>query len=118
MKVFSSAVLAALLAAPLAAQSASAEEPAKGLENVDCAIWAATEIGTGVGADRQMQLSIALAWFVGRYEGKSGRNIDDVLVARQPQLSEADIKALASPCEARFKSFGQRLISMSSRIRN
>jgi len=114
------ALIATLLAAmPLAAQMAPA--PVQGApesldttpaQDLDCLIWASFSLGN-VGAEGDpavvTSLSIAVAWFSGLYEGKTGMRVNEPLRARGASLSAEQVAALGPPCVARMQQFSARL---------
>jgi hypothetical protein len=95
-----------VLATPAAAQQATAQE------NLDCAIWAAYQLGMAENETMQSGFSIAVAWFIGLYEGQTGRKIDAAMAARTAEMDEAMIEQLTEPCIARFSDFADRLGKM------
>lgn len=103
--------IALAVAVPASAQQPTAEQ------NVDCAIWASYAIGSSEDEKAKGGLSIALAWFIGLYEGQTGQNIDNAMAARTMEMKEADINGLAAPCVARFQAFGARLSGLADRLR-
>jgi len=112
--------LAAGLATPVSAQSAAndpsnvATTPA---QDLDCALWASYTLGAlGPNGDPAIVtgLSVAVAWFTGLYEGKTGKPINPALKARGDMVGEADINAMRPACVARMSSFSKRLQAFGS----
>lgn len=99
---------AALLATPAAAQQASEQE------NLDCAVWSAVQVGTATDDSVKNSLSIAVAWFIGLYEGQTGTNIDKAFAARAAELDDAAVAALSDRCVTRFMAFAERLATTGS----
>ena len=111
------AVLAAIaLITPVAAQDESAPQQTMAEQNVDCAIWASYQ--TAVATDERVKnaFAIALAWYIGLYEGEAGKPIDDAMAARTLELDDDAVDALTPSCLSRFGAFGERLKSLSARI--
>jgi len=104
------AATAVLLAAPAAAEDTT---PA---QNLDCAAWAAFQIGVSDDEAVRDGLSIAVAWFIGLYEGQTGKTIDEALAARGAQLDRAAINALTPGCVARFSTFADRLSTLGAEM--
>ncbi|MEE4288258.1 MAG: hypothetical protein V2J14_02725 [Erythrobacter sp.] len=109
---------AALLAAPLSAQDGFAAESlgTTAEQDLECVLWASYTLGTA-GADAQPQLvnslTLAVAWFTGLYEGKTGQAINEPLRARSATVTQEEIGALGAPCIARLDKFGKRLSSFA-----
>lgn len=105
MRVLRGLILAAglLAAAPAAAQQASAQQ------NLDCAIWAAYQVGVAQNDEVANGFSIAVSWFIGLYEGQTGQLIDAPMRKRSAELDEAGIARLTGPCLGRFSAFADRL---------
>jgi len=92
-----------LLAAPVAAKQDTPRE------NLDCAVWAAYQLGDAQDEGTESGLAIAMAWFIGLYEGQTGHDIDGALAQRVVQIDEDHVAALTDPCVNRFSKFGVRL---------
>lgn len=102
------AVAGLLLASPAQAQPITAQD------NLDCAIWAA--VAGGASEDEQFKnvLAIALGWFIGQYEGQTGKLIDEELEQGVRNIDDAKYQASAGICMARLGEFGQRLSTLGS----
>ncbi len=103
-------VPALLLSAPAAAQQATAAQ------NLDCAVWSAYQVGVSDDEDVKNGLSIAVAWFIGLYEGQTGQSIDAAMAARSAELDDADVEALTEGCIARFSAFAERLGTLGTSL--
>lgn len=104
---------AAILAAPLAAQQA-ADAPTTAAQDLDCALWASYTLGTlgdNADADVVAGLSMAIGWFSGLYEGKTGASINTAMETRSEIATEADIERVQDECLARLGRFSERLDS-------
>jgi hypothetical protein len=108
--LFAVAASSLVLPSSVSAQAATAEE------NLDCAIWSSVQVALIDDEKTKNGLSIAVAWFIGQYEGQTGQNIDDAMVVRANQMTDADLPALTEPCVGRFGAFGSRLIELSQRL--
>ncbi|ANK13738.1 hypothetical protein A9D12_13150 [Erythrobacter neustonensis] len=105
------AASAGLLAVhPAAASAATAGE------NLDCAMWAAYRINDAQDDAERNALMIAMALFVGLYEGQTGKNVDEAMVARARELDESQFDVLEEPCSARLDSFADRLEALGRRL--
>ena len=109
----------ALVAAPGSAQTANAPSnvvttPA---QDLDCALWASYTLGKlGANGDQSamLGLSVAVAWFTGLYEGKTGKPINAALKARGDMVGETDIAGMRPACVARMSDFSRRLQAFGS----
>lgn len=107
LRPFALAAAAGLvLATPAAAQQETAQE------NLDCAIWAAYQLGMAEDQAVREGFSIAVSWFIGLYEGQTGQRIDTAMAVRAAEVDEAMINRLTEPCIARFSDFADRLGKM------
>jgi len=97
-----------LLASPAAAQQATPPE------NLDCAVWAAYQVGVSDYDEVMNGLSIAVAWYIGLYEGQTGQPINAAMAARSAELDEAGVEALAEGCIGRFAAFADRLSTLGA----
>lgn len=102
------AAAGSLLASPAQAQ------PITPQDNLDCAIWAAVAGGASEDEKFKNVLAIALGWFIGQYEGQTGKLIDEQLEQGVKTIDEAKYQASATICMARLGGFGQRLSKLGS----
>lgn len=107
---FLAAATSLLVAHPAAANAASAQE------NLDCVIWASYRAGNAQGQEDTNAFVLATAWFVGLYEGQTGKAVDEPMIARANGLSVAQIGPLEGPCLARFSSFADRMSEVGNRL--
>ncbi|MBV7260109.1 hypothetical protein [Erythrobacter crassostreae] len=105
-----------MLASPVAAQESAPVEQASAQQNLDCAIWASYQTGTLPEKEQKDAFAIALAWFIGLYEGETGTKIDDAMVERTAELDRATLLSFTPSCLERFGAFGERLMATSERI--
>lgn len=81
-------------------------------EDLNCAMWASYRLGSleeGAAPNVTVGLTAATTWFVGLYEGKTGKVINPALKALSNRSTAADIDALQPGCLARMAAFGERL---------
>lgn len=113
----------AMVTAPISAQSPNppASQPTNPVstpaQDLDCAIWASYTLGAlGPQGDPStvLGLTVAVAWFTGLYEGKTGKPINAALKARGAMVGEADIAAMRPSCLARMSDFSRRLQSFGT----
>lgn len=108
--------LAALTALALVASPAAAQDLGTPAENLDCAIWAAYVAGSNEDSEVQAGFGIVLSWFIGLYEGQTGRRIDDAMAARAAQLTDQDVAAIGERCLPRVEAYGDRLSALGDRL--
>ncbi|MBK6800841.1 hypothetical protein [Novosphingobium sp.] len=106
------AALAAFgLAAPAMAQSADSAE-----DDLDCALFTALEAGKTNDAETRNGILYSMLYFIGRWEGATGRKIEVVMTERALTDAAARSDTLAGKCAARMMDFGDRLDKLGSRL--
>ena len=110
--------LVALAVLGLAASGASAQlaDNASPEQDLDCAIWASAIAGTTEDKNILVGIGPVMGYFIGRYEGQTGKDIDEPMIARAPQIKPEDLSALDKLCQPRMKLFGQRLVTLGNRL--
>ncbi len=122
--IFSSAaVAAAVLAAPVHAQSEQSEEqfvPAFNSDSdLDCAIFIGAlmaDTEEEMTPDNRMGLTSAFTYFVGRYEAQRGIRIKEAFAARYPIYLELNPVEIQQTCSVRMRAFGARLQDAGSAL--
>ena len=104
---------AVALLAVAAAPGASAATPT---ENLDCAVWASVTMDTLADADAQQGFGFVMNWFIGLYEGATGRDIDDAMVQRMANMTDAEFDRIGPICLDRMSAYGERLGRLSERL--
>lgn len=108
MKFLLPAAFAALLAAPVLAQDAASS----GSDDLDCAIFVAITIdsvSTEEDPEAAMGLAAGLTYFIGRYEGKGGTDLEADLMGRFDTLSLDDLAGLEGKCSPLLENMGENL---------
>ena len=109
-------LLALAAAAPAAAQSA----PALSADEIDerCAIWASAMVATAAPEDAQASqgLGYTMTWFIGRYEGRTGRKLDESWNTTAVDAVVADMAGHAELCLPLMEDLGARLTSWGEAI--
>lgn len=116
MRFVAAVATAFALVGPASAQEATTEVAPTAADNVNCAIWASYQVAVAPEEKAKNAFAIALSWYIGLYEGETGKPIDDAMAARTAEMEDADIDALTPGCLARFGAFGERLTALSARI--
>lgn len=110
-----------LAAAPMQAQE-TAPAPAGPTmqDDLDCAIFLAYVLGTMEQAqateEEKTGVMVGMIFFIGRYEGAGGDDIEGAMVERFKEFQPSDLDRLRMPCAARMESMGSRLISAGDAI--
>lgn len=107
--------LAALLAAaPIAvAPQALSEETL-----LRCTVWSAGQVAQAEDDEGRRTYSMLLAWFIGRYEGQSGRPVTEALGAREVERYSAqggELNNLCMPIAIQFSARLERLAQKSAK---
>lgn len=99
-----------LAAAPLAAQQARPADPPPSEETLlRCAIWAAGQAAQAEKPEGRDVYSLLMAWFLGRYEGLSGRGFDEAIGPREVERYSAQMSELNMVCMPLAHGFSARL---------
>lgn len=113
--VIRAAGAAVLLSAGVPA-SATISDTATAAEDLDCAIWASAIAGSTNDKDVLLGIGPMLGYFLGRYEARTGTDIDDPMIARAREISQEDLAALDKACQPRMMRFGKRLVDIGNRM--
>ena len=120
MKKIMVAVATGLLLAttPMHAQEAAAEPTMQ--DDLDCAMFLASIAGTmekgGAKQEEKTGVMIGMIYFIGRYEGAGGDDLQGAMIKRFGELEDSDLEGFRLSCSARMESVGQRLISAGTAI--
>ncbi|MDE1468333.1 hypothetical protein [Aurantiacibacter sp. D1-12] len=110
-KALASLVAATAMAVttPVLAQDRSIE--ASATEDFQCAVWVSIIASTPLAQDPEVQtgFNVALGFFVGRYEGLTGRGIDEDWNGQAAEEVVLNLERFATICGNRMDSFGGRL---------
>ncbi len=107
---------AILVSTPAAAQDARIEAMAR--EDFQCAVWVSIIAASPMAQDPEVQtgFNVALGFFVGRYEGLTGRGIDEDWNAQAAEQVVLDLERFADICGTRMDTFGIRLQNLGSEM--
>ena len=103
----------AALAVPAAAQDRNA---AAGREDFQCVVWVSILATTPIAQDPTVQtgFNVALGYFVGQYEAKTGRGVDDNWDRAAAEEVAANLDRFAGICGGRMQTFGDRLQTLGA----
>lgn len=109
------AAAALSLAAPLHAQPAPAASSPE--EDLRCAAWAAVIVGLKKD-DPQVAsaFGMALAWFVARYEGATGKRFEDAMTAEYLNGLTPELTAIEQTCQPRMQEMGARFTAWGTKL--
>jgi hypothetical protein len=115
----------AALACALAVQPALAQSPVPPLTPVDaadadllCAAWTANFASKSKTEKEKYGLTLLMTYFIGRWEGTTGRSIEEGLTLDYLSANLTKLEAASPDCMARASSFGQRLQLVGNRLKN
>ncbi|NNC52323.1 MAG: hypothetical protein HKO08_04715 [Erythrobacter sp.] len=119
--LFAAATGLMLAATPMQAQETATAPAAPTMQDdLDCAIFLSYVLGTMEEAqateEEKTGVMVGMIYFIGRYEGAGGADIEGAMLGRFETFEESDIERLRMPCAARMESMGQRLISAGNAI--
>lgn len=95
---------------PLYAQTSLSPEAGEALR---CSVWASYFSVAFEGEAEEAALTNALNFFVGRYEGLTGRGIDLAIDEELIVSTASDLDALTTVCAARMEDYGERMLGWS-----
>lgn len=98
--LLNAAAAGALLASPAAVDAATPQE------TPDCVIWPSYRVGVATDDAARNAIVLAIAWYIGLYEGQTGETVDDDMITHANKMTEAQIAAAEPACLARFGNFG------------
>jgi hypothetical protein len=107
------ATLAAFASVPLQAQ---APLPPEAEESLKCAIWASYYSVAFEGQEEAAAFTYAFNFFVGRYEGLTGRGIDEGVDEALVLEAAESIEALDPICSAHMEAYGERMVDFGEAI--
>jgi hypothetical protein len=104
------AALALLASAPALAQASTSDS------DLRCAAWAAFVVGSNPEPEVQSAFSIAMVWFLGRYEAATGIRFEDSLTADYVLEFEPKLQAAQTECLPRMQEMGRRLEDLGGKL--
>ncbi|WP_394728001.1 hypothetical protein [Altererythrobacter sp. GH1-8] len=102
----------AAAAALMASSGVAQAEPGNASPDLDCAIFVAITIdsvNTEDDPEAAMGLAAGLTYFIGRYEGRGGTDLQADLMARFETMSLEDLAGLEGKCGPELERMGERL---------
>ena len=112
------ALVGALAVQPAMAQSAAPAPAIATDSDLLCAAWAANTAGKNKTEKEKVGLTVLMTYFVGRWEGATGRSIDEGLTFAYLTNNLAKIEGADAACMVRAGEFGQRLQLVGKRLQN
>ena len=112
VRLLGAAALAAMAGGALAQDSAEQEvDP-----DLRCAIWSAALLDLVGQTDSRVGVTAAFTYFTGRYEGRTGKSLGDVMTSDLVQAEIADMQGLTQLCQPRMAELGDRLDTLGSAL--
>lgn len=112
VRLLGAAALAAMAGGALAQDSAEQEvDP-----DLRCAIWSAALLDLVGQTDSRVGVTAAFTYFAGRYEGRTGKSLGDVMTSDLVQAQIADMQGLTQLCQPRMAELGDRLDTLGSAL--
>jgi hypothetical protein len=121
MRLGVAALVAVLLApASAAAQSISSDTPisAEAEQELRCGMWAAFMAGRVEDPELQKALGFALTYWVGRFEGMTGLDFDQVATVEFVSELEGKLDDLRLSCAPKMEAMGDRMRIWGERMQN
>ena len=100
---------------PLAAQAHAGTEDST-QRDLRCATWAAYMAGAAEDQEAAQGLAVALAWFIGRYEGATNRKIEQAMTPDFIRSLETEMDAVHAECLPRMQQMGDRLTKLGAEL--
>jgi len=111
--LLAAAVLA--LAAPVQAQPVAAGPGPE--EDLRCAAWAAVVLGLNKDdPEAAAGLGMALAWFLARYEGATGKRFEEAMTAEFVDGLVPEMEAIELTCQPRMQAMGARFSDWGAKL--
>jgi hypothetical protein len=109
------AAAALSLAVPAHAQPAPASPGPD--EDMRCAAWAAVVLGLKKDdPEIASAFGMALAWFVARYEGATGKRFEDAMTTEYLNGLTPELVAIEQTCQPRMREMGERFTAWGTRL--
>lgn len=87
-----------------------------------CTVWTATMLGLmsddDADSDAIAGVMTGFAYFMGRFEGRSGQLVEEAMTVELIEREAADLDALAEECLPRLAELGERLSNFSEFLIN
>jgi hypothetical protein len=106
----------AALALTVTAPAIAADANSSAEDDLRCAIWAGHVAGSTDDEKTKQGVGFILTYFIGRYEGASGRRFEDGATVDYVASVVPQLGSLQETCKVRMQSFGQRLIAWGEHL--
>ena len=106
-----------MLAAASGVPAQAQPTPASPEDDLKCAAWAAIVVGANKdNAEIANGLSMALAWFLARYEGATGKTFEQAMTAEYLEALGPQLQDVEKGCLSRVQEMGSRLSVWGQRL--
>ena len=85
-------------------------------DDLDCALFTAIEAGKTDDAETRNGIIFSMLYFIGRWEGTTGRRIEVVMTERALTDAARRSTQLTDKCATKMMDFGNRLDKLGSRL--
>jgi hypothetical protein len=124
--LIAAALMIASAAVPVCAQSPNQPQqdqpqqaqPVTAQDDLDCAFWTAAMVGSLKDENMKQGLSVAMVWFIGRWEGATGRPIEEGMTVANMALAMPRFSGLADQCPQRMIAFGGRVTALGEQLQS
>jgi hypothetical protein len=111
-------LISGLAMQPAMAQVAPVRPAVSADADLLCAVWAADMATRAKTEKEKYGLTLLMTYFMGRWEGATGRSIEDGFTMEFVTVGIARIPEIAPDCLRRSGEFGQKLQLVGSRLQN
>ncbi|MBT2133503.1 hypothetical protein KK137_04065 [Croceibacterium sp. LX-88] len=108
---------ALVIASPLAAQGPAPMSP-EAERDLECAMWAALVSGSVEDPEIKTAFGFAMTYWVGRFEGRTGRNFDEFATGEFVTSLEPKAEDLRERCVPEMESMGKRMQDWGQRMQD
>jgi hypothetical protein len=110
-------VAAVALALAMPAQAQVAPAAPGPVDDLRCAAWAALVMGLNKDdPEVASALSMALAWFIARYEGATGKPFEEAMTPEYLNGLTPELPAIEEACKPRMQEMGQRFTDWGKKL--
>lgn len=110
------ALISGLVVGPVAAQPVETKTAIAADDDLICALWSADATSRAKTEKEKIGLTLLMTYFIGRWEGATGRTIDEGLTIEFVSANFAKLLGANADCLKRSGEFGQRLQLVGSRL--
>ena len=110
------ALVSAFAAQPVLSQSSASAPAGSAAADLLCAAWTANTASKAKTEKEKYGLTLLMTYFIGRWEGATGRTIDEGLTLEFLTANMTTLEGASADCAARSGEFGRRLQLVGQRL--